>query len=294
MERWQGKVAIVTGASLGIGAECCRTFVKYGMKVIGIARNKRQLEEVKASIGDDAPGEFYPRKCNLYKEAELVSLFEYAEKEFGAVHVLVNMASMGTMGRLVDDHVFLMEATMEVNVIAPALLCKLAIENMRKYDVKGHIINIGGTASYYTSIFDTMHFYSLSKFVLRAIGDGLRMEFRANNIPIRITHIGPGHCKTGAMTRAGLSGHDMYSGAKYWGIGKYKMTLDDFPEEPALDIWGDEMYELDVLPALEKSDVIDYMVQALALPDTAEVMDIIMKPTDRKHSIYESDFYVKS
>lgn len=43
MEKWQGKIAVVTGASLGIGAECCITLAKYGMKVIGIARNMLRM-----------------------------------------------------------------------------------------------------------------------------------------------------------------------------------------------------------------------------------------------------------
>ncbi|CAD5112661.1 DgyrCDS1880 [Dimorphilus gyrociliatus] len=293
MEKWEGKVAIVTGGSLGIGAECCKTLVDYGMIVIAVARTKLKMRHIEKSL-ENSKGRYIPRVCNLFNEKDIINLFSSIEKEFGAIHVLVNMASTGTMGNLMNDLDYLWDATMELNVVAPALCCKLAIENMQKYNVKGHLINIGGTASYYTSIFPSMHFYSLSKFILRAIGDGLRAEFRANNIDIRVTHIGPGHCKTGAMSRSGLTARAMLNVFEEYGTKTYGMSPEVIPDDSNLNMDGDEIYECDVLPALEKSDVVDYIVQALELPLGAEIMDIIMKPTDRRHSIYETDLYVKS
>ena len=63
MERWNGRVALVTGASAGIGAAVCRELVKYGMTVIGCARNAKKIEEIAQEDGVmKCPGLIYAIK----------------------------------------------------------------------------------------------------------------------------------------------------------------------------------------------------------------------------------------
>lgn len=106
----------------------------------------------------------------MLDEKDIGKVFQGIEKDFGAIHVVVNMASTGTMDWLLYDSIDTWQDTMEVmhynlikhkklwivfffnfplklNVIAPAICCKLAIDNMKKYNVEGHIINIGGSVT---------------------------------------------------------------------------------------------------------------------------------------------------
>ena len=58
MERWNGKIAIVTGASAGIGAAIAKTLVEHGVKVIGCARNLQKLEELATTMTPKGQGSF--------------------------------------------------------------------------------------------------------------------------------------------------------------------------------------------------------------------------------------------
>ncbi|CAD5125501.1 DgyrCDS13710 [Dimorphilus gyrociliatus] len=304
MERWAGKVAVITGASCGMGKLLCEELVKAGMIVIGLGRDTKTIQkhadELKKEKGKLIPkavdfcplkndGSLYP-DAKKYNHQDIKEVFEFIDKTYGAVHILCNMASQGTSPCLLEDEIGMWKYTVEINIIGPAVLCKYAIANMRKHNVKGHIINVGGTASYYTSIFMDCHFYSVTKFILRAMGDGLRMEFRANNIPIRVSHIGPGHVLTGAQDRGESKTSEVYEGflefAKIYG-----MKRSTFPRRLPIDATGDKVYTSGLLPALQAQNVIDQILGMIAADDGAEVMDVIMKPTDRKHTVLETDLY---
>ena len=89
MDRWQGHVAVVTGASSGIGIELVRGLVAAGMRVVGLARRVERLEELKAKL---APGTFHPFKCDLTKESDILAAFKYVDEHVGPLHVLINNA----------------------------------------------------------------------------------------------------------------------------------------------------------------------------------------------------------
>lgn len=92
MDRWNGKVAIVTGASSGIGVAVAEGLVKRGVKVVGLARRVDRLQELASKLGKD---KFYFVQCDLRKEEDLLKAFKWVEKELGGVDILVNNA--GTM-----------------------------------------------------------------------------------------------------------------------------------------------------------------------------------------------------
>lgn len=91
MNRWRGKVAIVTGASSGIGAEIAKILVKNGVNVVGIARNMERLEKIGEEIGKD---KFFPIKCDVSKEEDILNVFEWVEKKFKGIDILVNNAAI--------------------------------------------------------------------------------------------------------------------------------------------------------------------------------------------------------
>ena len=94
MERWNGKVALVTGASDGIGAVVAQKLVEHGMKVIGCARNKETLNDVATKLNKLGKGEMYPFQCDLKEEEQILSMFQFIKDKFGTMHVCVNNAAI--------------------------------------------------------------------------------------------------------------------------------------------------------------------------------------------------------
>ena len=94
MDKFVGKVALVTGASLGIGKSVCEKLVQHGMVVVGCARSKDKLDALAASLNQSGPGTMHAVQCDLTKEDELMALFKYIKDNFGTMHVCVNNAGL--------------------------------------------------------------------------------------------------------------------------------------------------------------------------------------------------------
>lgn len=102
MNRWQGRVAVVTGASSGIGAYIVELLVRAGLKVVGLARRLELLEENAQRLAAHQPGSFHPVKCDLRREEDILAAFGQIEK-IGPVHVLVNNAGFLIAERIIGE-----------------------------------------------------------------------------------------------------------------------------------------------------------------------------------------------
>lgn len=94
MDRWIGKVALITGASGGIGIDITKKLAEKGMKVICIARRLEKLEELAASAKAECKAEIYPMMCDVRKEEDILKVFKWAEDNLGGVDVLINNAGV--------------------------------------------------------------------------------------------------------------------------------------------------------------------------------------------------------
>lgn len=93
MDRWVGKVALVTGASAGIGACIVEELAKLGVKVFGLARRAEKIEELKKNVGK-VKGEIIPLKGDISKEEDIVAAFKIVKEKFGTIHILINSAGI--------------------------------------------------------------------------------------------------------------------------------------------------------------------------------------------------------
>src|ERR1043166_9357419 len=91
----QSKIAIVTGASNGIGRGIAEVFAAEGARTVLVARRAELLDEGAAGIRKQG-GEALPLPADLTRETEIVALFEEAVGSFGRLHVLVNNAGIAT------------------------------------------------------------------------------------------------------------------------------------------------------------------------------------------------------
>jgi len=102
MERWANKIALVTGASAGIGQSIATKLVKSGLKVIACARNEDKLKQIAASLNKAGPGEMSPFRCDVTKEEDILSMFAFIKENFGKIHVCVNSAGLCTPDSLIS------------------------------------------------------------------------------------------------------------------------------------------------------------------------------------------------
>jgi len=94
MDRWKEKVALVTGASIGIGNGIVIEMAKHGMRVIAIARSVDKLLELAHDIKTEYNVEIYPMKCDISEEKDILEIFQWAFDTFNGIDVLVNNAAM--------------------------------------------------------------------------------------------------------------------------------------------------------------------------------------------------------
>ncbi|XP_026466353.1 farnesol dehydrogenase-like [Ctenocephalides felis] len=195
MERWHGKVAVVTGASSGIGAAIVKDLVEAGMKVVGLARRKDRMEENATKMDKSKGGEFYPIKCDVVNESEILEAFSWVKANLGGVDVLVNNAGIvrGTMltspGNTED-----LRRVLDVNVMALSICTREAFNSMKDRNVAGHIIHINSLAGHKIPYIEppTMNIYAGSKHCVTALTEVFRQEMVYLNNRTKITSISPG------------------------------------------------------------------------------------------------------
>ncbi len=176
------KVALVTGASKGIGKSIVHKLLSNGYFVFGLSRTSPGIES--------RDFEFIPTDLGSY-ESVRSSFDKISEHQHSALEVLVNNAGVGVEGFLEDTSIEDWHTMFNVNVHGLFYCCKLAIPQMRKLQ-KGHIINIASIAGH-TGI-GGMSGYCATKFAVKGIGQSLFKEVRKDGI--KVTTIYPGSTNT--------------------------------------------------------------------------------------------------
>jgi NAD(P)-dependent dehydrogenase (short-subunit alcohol dehydrogenase family) len=187
-----GRVAIVTGASGGIGEAIAIAFAQAGARVVVTARRAGELARVVARI-EDGGGSAVALTCDLTRESEIVELFAATVRRYGRLDVLVNNAGKQGPGATDELTLDFWNAVLAVNVTAPFLTSREAIKIMKAQDPQGgHIINIGSQAGI-TPRPNSLA-YSTSKRALIGLTHALTLDGRSYNVVASI--INPGNTRT--------------------------------------------------------------------------------------------------
>jgi len=195
MERWSGRVAVVTGASSGIGAAIAAELTKKGLKVVGLARRVDRMEELSRSL-ESEPGKLYAVKCDIGNESDVLAAFKWIKDNLGGVDILINNAAVATDTSLTGGSTEELKKMLDVNVLALSVCTMQAFQSMKERGVdEGHIIHINSMAGhippreYYAMYFATKH-------AVTALTEGLRRELVKLKSKIRVTSLSPGLVKT--------------------------------------------------------------------------------------------------
>ena len=250
LSRWAGKVALITGASSGIGLATARRLGEAGMKLALAARRADPLDSLKNELAA-AGTETIVVPTDLRRDESILAMFDAVREVWGGVDVLINNAGLGRNDTIAEGKTEDWREVLDVNVLALTVCIREALVDMAgKADAQ--IVNISPIAAHRIPPGRNATFYGASKHAVRGITDGLRDELVQKGSPVKIGMISPGLVETGfheAFYRDGQKGREAYTNFK----------------------------------ALEPVDIADAVIYMLSTPPHVQINDIILRPLAQPH-----------
>ncbi len=248
----EGKVALVTGASSGIGAAVAKMLARRGAKVAICARRQARLDALEAEIEAETAGAtVWTHTIDLREPVAIIAMFEAMAAQLGPADVLINNAGLGRPAPLSErgDAYAGWAEMLDVNVMALSVCTAEAIAQMRPRNAPGHIVHVSSLAGH--RIPKEGGFYGATKHAVRALTEGLRRELHEQGSPIRVSAISPGNVRT-------------EFGAVYFGDSAR----------------ADEMYA-DMQP-LTAEDIATAVEFVLTAPEHVQVHDVLLRPRTQR------------
>ena len=196
----EGKVAVVTGASSGLGEQFARALAESGASVVLAARRGELLRQLAGELTDRHGVRALAVETDVGRERDVVRLVERTVEELGTVDVLVNNAGMYIVKPLVEQTLEDWRVVMDVNLTSAFLGCREVAKVMIPKR-SGAIVNVASTFGFGGTIFPEVSYYA-SKGGMVALTKALAVELGKSNI--RVNALAPGFFPTamsiGAMT----------------------------------------------------------------------------------------------
>jgi len=184
-----GQVALVTGASSGIGCAVALALARHGVHVCLVGRDATRLGAVDAEVRS-FDGKSSSHSCDLGNDQDLQELAAEVLALHQRIDILVHSAGVITLGAIESTSVEDFDLNYRVNVRAPFLLTKLLIPAIRS--ACGQIVFINSSVGIRTK--ESVGAYAVSKHALKALADTLRMEI--NTSGVRVLNVFPGNTAT--------------------------------------------------------------------------------------------------
>lgn len=246
-KRLDGRIALVTGASSGIGEATAIALAEAGAKVAIAARRRDRLDALAERL---APlgAEPLVLEADLIDEHTAQQIVADTQEHFGRLDILVNNAGVMYLEPVAEADLGRWRRMLELNVLSLIASTQAALAGMRKRR-DGHIVNISSTAGRIAN--PNAAGYSATKFGVVAFSEALRREVCADNI--RVSIIEPGAVAT-----------------------ELREHIGDAKVRDQLNAWAEGMRQL------QSEDVADAIVFCVSRPDHVNVNEILMRPTDQE------------
>ena len=241
------KVAIVTGASSGIGYATALALSRAGAKVAAGARRMDRLESLQSEITKNQ-GEIFIQKLDVTIKSECDAFADAVIRKWGAIDILVNNAGLQPLSFFKNLKVEEWDKMIDVN-IRGVIYCTAAVISHMLNKKSGHIVNISSVAG--RIVYPAGSVYCATKHAVTAFSEGLRQEFsqRSN---IRVTCIEPGVVAT---------------------------ELTNTITDEALEKYVERTKQME---ALQAEDIADAIIFAVQSPGHVNVNEILIRPTTQE------------
>lgn len=186
----EGSVAVVTGASRGIGRAIAVAYGKQGAAVVCASRGLDELEETADAVRQ-AGGEALAVRCDITQDGDVAELAETARDRFGFADILVNNAGVHLAGPFLEHEMSDWEHIVDVNIYGTVRTTRAFLPAMLE-EGRGRIINIASTAGKYGSLFQSP--YNTTKHAVVGLTKCLALETAKTEV--RVNAICPGFVAT--------------------------------------------------------------------------------------------------
>ena len=190
-----GQVALITGASRGLGVYMAKTFAARDVNLVLAARSTEALESLCAEL-ETTGIRAVVVQTDMSRAADVTALYTKAKQAFGQIDYVINNAGIELVNNYLNLSPEDVQWVMDVNLTGPMLLSQLALADMYERDA-GHIVNIASAAGYFPPPYSET--YSATKAGLIAFTLSLRSSIRLDN-----KHVGASVMAPGYMDDAGM------------------------------------------------------------------------------------------
>ncbi len=220
--RLSNKVALVTGASRGIGYASSIALAQEGATIVATARTKKELDELVSKI-TAAGGKALSVQCDVTRSNEVAACVKKAVDAFGRIDILVNNAGIGGYRPFLDWTEEDYDRVMAVNAKSTWLFCKAVVPLMLTQG-GGNIVNLSSVAG--LQGYPNEGIYCMSKFAQVALSQSLDREFYQKNIKVSLV------CPGGVETHFAIGDGRTYEGENMKGFS----TPEDVAEAVVLSV----------------------------------------------------------
>ena len=242
----KNKIALITGASSGIGASCAKYFAEAGAKLILAARRLERLQQVAETL-KLPPENFHLLELDVRNRSAVESAINNLPTQWSNIEILVNNAGLSRgLNKLHEGSYQDWEEMIDTNVKGLLYLTRCVVPGMVERQ-SGHVVNIGSIAGHQT--YPGGNVYCATKAAVRAISEGLKQDLLGT--PIRVSSVDPGLVET------------EFSQVRFHGDNKK----------------AEKVYQ--GLTPLTPDDIADVVLFCVTRPAHVNLSEILLVPTDQ-------------
>ncbi|QSS98384.1 SDR family oxidoreductase [Pontibacillus sp. ALD_SL1] len=247
MSHLNGKTAVITGASSGIGESIAQHFAAEGVNVVLAARREERLHKLADSLKTEHNIQVKVVQTDVTKQEDMERLVTETKEEFKSVDFFINNAGVMLLSFLKNDKVDEWEKMIDVNIKGVLFGIHATLPTMLEQE-SGHIINVSSVAGH--EVFPSSTVYSATKYAVKALSQGMEKELSKTGV--RVTNISPGAVST--------------------------ELPEHITDEEVLEMFSDRKGRI----TLEAEDIARSVVYAVSQPSYVNVNEVIVRPMQKK------------